>query len=318
MHELFVNKASSSSSSGIPPNFLHFLNKKKVRILFSSNGLLLCKITRQRKPQEVELFICNPTTKTYSSIATPPGLLENPHRLSFAFGYNHNNKGVDDHGEYQLILLEYNEDQEGSEYFVCKGYMPREGVWKEREKSSFMGQKLYYHGAPFKKYILTYNFESGETRRVLYPKEVVQNGFDGRKFFKWDKVRGSNMDMDEICLVVLEMDDLVFTFWLLTDHKSSSWSRFLTLNLKEMGLDRFSLIYEFAILNGNSFVFATTGYVYRYDLIGGRENKLERICEHNGEHSLRLEFISYSNTLCSCGADAKGLPSFLSRKRRRN
>ncbi|KAI9115268.1 hypothetical protein K1719_013587 [Acacia pycnantha] len=311
LRSLFVGN-EASSSSGIPPNFLQFLSKRNVRILLSYMGLLLCEIERQGKSKEVELFICNPATQTCSPIVTPPSWAEKRHYIDYNFY-----KGVDDE-EYQLVLLEYNDQsQEDSEHFVFKAYMPKEGVWIEREKSSFADNMLSFYFI-FERYILSWHMDGGETRRILFPKLVPEIGIDDLNLFKWDIVGGSNY-IDDVCLVIFEKDDLVFSFWGLTDYESSSWSKFWTLRLKEMGLRKNTIIHGFSVMNGDSLVFATSKYVYRYDLIGERGSKLERICEHKCSRKglICLEFIPYSNTLCSYGDNVKDVSFFMSKKRAR-
>ena len=77
---------------------------------------------------------------------------------------------------------------------------------------------------------------------------------------------------------------------------------FSTFSFQDIGLEEV-YIHGFTVINGHSLVFATEKDVYKYDLICERGIKAERIGEHNFKS--RLKLFSYSNTLYSCGANAK-------------
>ncbi|KAK4285208.1 hypothetical protein QN277_001937 [Acacia crassicarpa] len=222
---------NKASSLGIPKNFLGLLSQRPIRILSSNHGLLLCEVLQKgefyypQKPKG-ELIICNPTAQSFSSIGLPHSFEENYRKtyVTLAFG------SVHDDEVYQLLVFEYHQERE-SEYIVCKAYKPKEGVWKEREKGLLMGYRwallCSYSSRGRCQNMLLYNFESGEMRRLLLPKEATTTRwFDPKKLhyhsvrlFKRDKAVGTSSD--DICLVIWDKDDLVFTFWVLTDYESS-------------------------------------------------------------------------------------------------
>ncbi|XP_028790664.1 uncharacterized protein LOC114746604 [Neltuma alba] len=319
MHRLPGNK--TSSSLGIPKAFLQFLDERSIRIVASSNGLLLCLIL-----PELVLFICNPATHSCFTIASPACLLLKHcyyRVLEFAFVWNHNTE------EFQLIYFDKNPRQGASTEFVCKVYMPKEVVWKERGSLSMDdGESLIYGSHVFYKgniyfasyrdnsdhtekyhYMSSYNFETGVTKRVNFPEELAKIGYELSTYkyeiciFKWGKAGTSNAE--SICVVHL-LGRTVFTIWVLTDLESASWSMFLSSSsLDEMGLEIDSYVDEFTIMNGDSLVIVLrSGDVYVYDLIGARGKRLEKIGELEVNEYMSL--IPYSNTLRSCGAGAKG------------
>ncbi|KAK4280073.1 hypothetical protein QN277_011744 [Acacia crassicarpa] len=255
IYPLHGNTASKSSSSAIiPRSFLRFLNRKLEEILLSSNGLLLCRFVQKRGLLDNDEFIiCNPTTKSFTSIAATDSLLWNKPQafLSMDFDQKQN--------RYELVLLEYNRHQ-GLDTVKCKTYLSEEGVWTKREKGLHIGYSWMILCPYFKgkyHYLLSYNFENGETRRVLFPKEVTKTlaelDYDDLCTFRWDKVGTSG---NEIYLGILDRRGHIFTFWVLKDYRSSSWLMFSTLSFQDIGLEEVS-IYGFTVMNGHSLVFAT-------------------------------------------------------------
>ncbi|KAK4285166.1 hypothetical protein QN277_001901 [Acacia crassicarpa] len=330
---------NETSSSGIPTKFLQFLDKRKISIVASSNGLLLCLITRPKLV--LVLFICNPATQSCSTIATPACLFPT---VEFAFVWNHSTE------EFQLIYFDQNPRQgASSREFVCKVYMPKEGEWKERgslslneDRSKIYGSHVFYNGNIYfascfdnssytRRYhfMSSYNFETGVTRRVHYPEQVVEIGYNRPNadwhywidIFNWGKAGTSNDD-ESICVVSL-VHLSAFTIWVLTDLESSSWSKFLSISFQEMGLEEDApVVYDFKIMNGDSLVFISwsTKNVYVYDLLGAKGKRLEKIGQLEADQYvsiIRLEkigqleadqyvsIIPYSSTLRSCGAGAK-------------
>ncbi|KAI9074254.1 hypothetical protein K1719_043819 [Acacia pycnantha] len=317
---VFELPANETSSSGIPTKFLQFLHKRKISIVASSNGLLLCLTKRPKQA----LFICNPETQSCSTIATPACLF---FIVEFAFVWNHSTE------DFQLIYFDRNPRQgASSREFVCKVYMPKEGEWKERgrlslneDRSKIYGPPVFYKGNIYfassfddssytRRYhfMSSYNFETALTRRVNFPEQVVEIGHKPPNadweywihIFNWGKAGTSNDD-ESICVVSL-VGRSVFTIWVLTDLESSSWSKFLSISLEEMGLEEDApFVYDFKIMNGDSLIFISwsTKNVYVYDLLGARGKRLEKIGKLEADEIVSI--IPYSNTLRSCGAGAR-------------
>ncbi|KAI9126576.1 hypothetical protein K1719_002172 [Acacia pycnantha] len=303
----------NESSSGIPISFLLSLDDERITIIASSNGLVLCEALRESSSIK-EYFICNPVTQLFSSIASPYSFIKKNQyaQVMFAFDCIHNE-------EYQLILFQ---KDFGDSYYVCKVYSPKECAWRETQKGLFLvednfsklyGPPVFYKGnihfaaslfssKRHDTYMSSYNLESGETRTFNFPKEAGGGKLvchDYVRIYKWGKVGSSD---ESICLVNF-VDYCVFTLWVLTDYESSSWLRLMSLSLDEMGLEKDCIVLGFTVMNGDSLVFASERDVYRYDLTGVRETRLERIGQHRfPSQSSHIDFIPYSNTLRSCGA----------------
>ncbi|XLR27955.1 hypothetical protein S83_055855 [Arachis hypogaea] len=99
-------------SSGVPENMLGFIARSRLKILSSSNGLLLCL-------HRTELFIINPTTCYLLHIPLPNYLQQggNLHSVSMTLEC--------DSDDYRLILFD-NEDW-GS-HFDCHVYCHKQGA----------------------------------------------------------------------------------------------------------------------------------------------------------------------------------------------
>ncbi|KAJ1407318.1 hypothetical protein SESBI_24423 [Sesbania bispinosa] len=307
-------------SSGISNDVVKFL-ANSAKILSSSNGLLLCRATGQNQNQnhQVEIFISNPATQSWLPIPTPDHVQESIDAdLKITFECDSNNC---------MVFLFYDNSVDWSSHLDCKVYLTKEGVWKAGEASFFTGGRslrfdmpVYHNGAIhfisdcfpyfqrsspyFRPYIMSYNFEDGITRMLRVPKEARRGSHDhscNMGIFKWGKATSSTQS---ICLVRLRK--FVFTIWVLTKYESSSWRRILKVRVKAMGLmEKNPIVTGFIVLNGDLLVFATKKKVYGYGLTNEKYMRVEEICEHGCES--RVCFTSYSNTLSTCGADAKSL-----------
>ncbi|XP_057423744.1 uncharacterized protein LOC130717515 [Lotus japonicus] len=120
--------------SGVPQDFLSLLAKSG-KIISSSNGLALCRSASRES--EVELFVCNPVTKTWLPIATPASVRESPDAdVDVVFQCMNDNLDVDD---YRITLID--SPLEWSSYRDLKVYSPKKGVWEAMEKSFFIGSR---------------------------------------------------------------------------------------------------------------------------------------------------------------------------------
>ncbi|KAK7359337.1 hypothetical protein VNO77_01292 [Canavalia gladiata] len=302
-------------SSGVSNDVLLFLSNS-VKILSSSNGLILCRVKCQN---QITLFISNPITQSCLPIPTPEHLYKNPY-CDIKIGLE---CSLDD----CMIFLFYEDPDDWSSYY-CKIYLLKEGIWKDREEKIFVGGRnlrfdtpVYHNGAIhfisdsfpyfskksayFRPYIMSYNLNNGKSSMLRIAREARKGSHDcscNMRIFNWDKITSSNRS---ICLVRLRKH--VFTIWVLTKYETCLWKRILKVRVKAMGLfEKDPIITGFVVLNGDLLVFATKKKVYGYGLSGKRYMKIEEICEHGCESN--VHFISYSNTLRMWDAGVGTLP----------
>ncbi|XLU22601.1 hypothetical protein S245_058667 [Arachis hypogaea] len=292
-------------SSGVPENMLQFIASSRLKILSSSNGLLLYL-------HGTELFIINPQR-------------ENLHSVSMTLEC--------DSDDYRLILFD-NEDW--SSHFDCHVYSHKQGAWSLRKNRFFAGSRDLKFDMPvicngaihfisdcysylakdsthFRPYIMSYKITNGdedervETKLLKVPKEARRGSHDDSydmNIFKWGAVAGHQT----ICLVRLRKR--VFTVWILANYESSSWRRIMKVRVKRMGLvEQNPEIRGFTILNGD-LVFATNKKVYAYVLTSEKYMVLLKICDH-GCDSTFVGFVPNSDTLRPCGIELPETPYFV-------
>lgn len=86
----------------------------------------------------------------------------------------------------------------------------------------------------------------------------------------------------------------------MSGYEAEQWSNPKHLNLEEMGFAEEDLyVVDFIVMNGNCLVFATRKAVYKYDLVGEREARLEELFGHELQQCC-FNLIPYSSTLRSC------------------
>ncbi|XP_020982280.1 uncharacterized protein LOC110273499 [Arachis duranensis] len=267
----------------LPRNSLQFL--KKVKILASSNGLILCQSNSNK-----ELCLCNPITQTWLPITTPSTLPENPFHEANVFFKCMNNKGLEYLDDYLIILIEGT--PEWGQHVIIKLYSSKEGVRRKMENDFFVGpmnmrlnnsvylqKKLFLiSNSPsvFKKgshylplYIMAYDFAvGGESTTVNLPEDTLEASLD------WNY------------------------------SKSSKWKRILEVKVEEIGLkEENPNVQEFRIVNGNCLVFVTGRKVYGYYCFNDQSCwGLKEICEHKWDN-IRINLIPYSPTLRPCGSN---------------
>ncbi|KAL1347984.1 hypothetical protein HN51_023996 [Arachis hypogaea] len=301
----------------LPKNFLQFL--KKVKILASSNGLILCQSNSNK-----ELCLCNPITQTWLPITTPSTMPENPFHEANVFFKCMNNKGLEYLDDYLIILIEGT--PEWGQHVIIKLYSSKEGVWRKMENDFFVGpmnmrlnnsvylqKKLFLiSNSPsvFKKgshylplYIMAYDFAvGGESTTVNLPEDTLEASLDWNcdlRIFEWGKEKSLD---HSLCLVRYIKGS--FTIWILIDSKSSKWKRILEVKVEEIGLkEENPNVQEFRIVNGNCLVFVTGRKVYGYYCFNDQSCwELKEICEHKWDN-IRINLIPYSPTLRSCGSN---------------
>ncbi|KAL5075993.1 hypothetical protein RYX36_014981 [Vicia faba] len=115
--------------SGVPNNVLTFLSNSAC-VLASSNGLLLCHTIND---DPLELFICNPITKSCFFIPTPESVRK-----------NHNNSNINimldcTHCSSDDYLIFYFENTNEWSSYTCNIYHGKEGAWKGVENNFLSG-----------------------------------------------------------------------------------------------------------------------------------------------------------------------------------
>ncbi|KAG5069473.1 hypothetical protein JHK85_001850 [Glycine max] len=208
-----------------------------------------------------------------------------------------------DSDDYTVYLFYENLVDWSSSNLDCKVYHSNEGVWKSNEERFFTGSRKLRFDMPvphrgavhfisdccfpflnknnpyFRPYIISYNFEDGESRMLRVPKEATRVSHDSiydMGVFKWGKA------------------------------KPYVWIRVLKIRVKAMGLveeDPMIRVKGFVVLN-DLLVFATEEKIYGYGLI---DMRIQEICDHECEYNV-LCFTSYKDTLHTCGTGAETLP----------
>jgi len=302
------------SSSGVSRNVLAYFSKR-IKILCSSNGLVLCSVASEN---EVNFYIINPATQSCSLIPTPDHIQNSSfydHKIGFLCELD---------GNFMIYHFIDNLD-EWSSYFDCKVY--KDGVWKAKEKFSTGSRSLrfdmpvHHRGAIhfisdcssyltrsnpyFRPYIMSYNFEDEKSSMLRVPKEARKGSHDKScemRIFKWGKTTDSDQS---ICLVRLRKR--VFTVWVLTKYESSLWRKILKIRVKAMGVlenDPSQIVVKsFILLNGELLVFSTQKKVYQYGL---RDKKIHKFWDYESEFNF-LRFTPYKDTLHTCDIGTRNL-----------
>ncbi|CAK8537087.1 unnamed protein product [Lathyrus sativus] len=305
-------------SSGVPYNVLAFLSNS-VCVLDSSNGLLLCHTINDHS---IELFICNPITKSCFFIPTPKSLQKNRNFCSINLMLDCSQRSSND--DYSVFFFEFTLDWWPTHY-ICNVYHGKEGVWKTMEHNFSPGERnmkfdmpVFHKGALhfisdngpyisksstfYKPYIMSYNLENGNSKMLKLPWKAIQGCHDSNMgIFNWGKVSSSNQS---ICLVTLKK--FAFTVWCLRDYELGIWQKILKIRVKALGLkEEDPNVTGFMVMNGHLLVFATEENVYSCD-VGDEECMM---VEEIGQHKCGLHprFISYSNTLRPCGTNARDM-----------
>jgi len=305
-------------SSGAPNEALSFLSKS-VCVLASSNGLVVGHTIKEH--DSIEFVICNPVTKSWSSIPTPESFQRNH---SFASINLMLDCSLDD---CKLFLLE-NSGVWSPTLYTCSVYDSKEGVWTTMKNSFSPGGRNMKYDMPvfhkgglhfisdcgaymaksspfYKPYIMSYNLENGISTMLKLPREAIKGChiMCNMGIFNWGKKKSSN---SSICLVKLR--NSVFTVWFLKDCESGSWEKILKVRVSALGLNETNpKVTGFMVMNCNLLIFATEEKLYSCGLEDESYMIVEEICEHNYTFN-NPHFISYSDTLRSCGTNARAMP----------
>lgn len=316
------------SCNGIPKESIKFLANKG-RVLASSNGLLLCRTVDPDKP--TELFLCNPTTRTWVPIKLPSKKLAKSfqHNGDLKIAFLCGNPSGEKNSKFPLdctlmFFTSHNLEDWNSGYDV---YMldNQEAKWILKQENLPTGNgNLSFDDQVFCKdglYILSvsgfcsahvfhYDIEQGTSRFLAMPPvcEAYENfGLYNCKFslFGWER-KEQNCWFESICLV--KYFNGLITIWVLEDKmvqgktRSSSWQLLLSIHIVEdLGFkDPSTWTNSFTILGKNLIFGDSEGYIYRYCLEGENYGKLDLICEYGHNSSLRLRFNSYCPSLRPC------------------
>ncbi|MED6111863.1 hypothetical protein PIB30_056261 [Stylosanthes scabra] len=305
-------------SSGVPKDTIRFLSGSAIKILSSSNGLILCR-------KQTELFIINPSTNSFLNVPLPDHLQTLQQQGIILHDFNMTMECDSD--DCKVFL--FDNDFWGSK-FDCHVYSQKEGAWSKKEKLFKAGSRdlrfenpvicngaihfvsdcfsyLVKGSTYFRPYIMSYDMVNGHDNTLRIPREARRGSHDDScdmRIFKWSQSQS-------MCLVRLRKR--VFTVWILTNYESCGWRRILKVRVRGMGLmEQNPVITGFTVLNGD-LVFATEKKVYSYGLIPTSEKYmvLTEICKH-GCDSRFARFVPYSDTLRPCGICAKSLRCYLS------
>ncbi|MED6194844.1 hypothetical protein PIB30_032274 [Stylosanthes scabra] len=277
-------------SSGIPKDVIRFLSGSTIKILSSSNGLILCR------NNQTELFIINPTINSFLHVPLPDHLqtLKQQWRIVPDF----NMTMVCDSDDCKVFLFD---NEFWGLKLDCHVYSQKEGSWSKKEKKCFSAgsRNLKFENAVicngaihfisdcspyiakhityFRPYIMSYDMANGDENRLIrIPKEARMGSHDDScdmNIFKWSQSQS-------MCLVRLRKR--VFTVWILTNYESCWWRRILKVRVRGMGLmEQNPVIIGFTVLD-DDIDFATETKVYSYGLIPTSEKYmvLSEICEH--------------------------------------
>lgn len=307
-------------SSGVSEDVLRFLSKSSTRMLASTKGLiLLCLTTSNTYTPAVELFICNPATKSWSNIPSPIQVQEK--QL-----YADPKMVLLEECSTGYMIIHFEVQTDWSADYPCNIYKSKEGLWKAMKRSFYAGGRnmkfempVYLNGAihfisdcfpyltersPFyRPYIMSYNLESCLSTMLRVPEDATHDlSCDCEmSIFSWGKAQSMS-----ICLVRLRKS--VVTVWILTDYESHTWFRILEVATQEMGLrEEDPKITGFTVINGDLLILATETRVYSYGLTDdGNCMRVEEICQHR--FASKVCFTSYSDSLRLCGPGATCLP----------
>jgi hypothetical protein len=123
--------SKEQQSSGIPNNVLTFLSNSAC-VLASSNGLVLCHTINNH---QLDLFVCNPITKSWSFIPTPKSLQTCYNFANINLMLDCSRGSLDD---YSVFLFENTKEFSPTSY-ICNVYHGKEGVWETMERCFFPG-----------------------------------------------------------------------------------------------------------------------------------------------------------------------------------
>ncbi|XP_021773275.1 uncharacterized protein LOC110737213 [Chenopodium quinoa] len=308
------------SYNGVPKDSIMFLAKKG-RILASNNGLILCRTIDSSEP--TELFLCNPSTRTWLPLKLPSEelakrLQDNGElKVALVCGNVFGKKSTNFPLDYTLLLFNESDlENWGSGYDV---YMLEEGEWilidknidtkKGELKFDYQAcceDGLYILSEGCSPHVFHYDVENRTPRDIALP-ENHEGYLDICCFrvFGWERKEGHSW-FDSICLV--KCFDKLITIWVLEhkatsskEKKSSSWRWLSSIHIEDdLCIEDSRWTNNFTILEKHLIFADLDGNIYRYYLVGKNYGKLDKIYEYGHSSSLKLRFNSFSTTLRPC------------------
>ncbi|GMH21988.1 hypothetical protein Nepgr_023831 [Nepenthes gracilis] len=311
--------AMDSASSVVPLDSLEFLGKQWLRIISSSNGLLLCVKTANYDPGS--LYLVNPATQTWTTIPTPEEIKEMlrcdsyfDYGLGIVFEYI--GSDIDFSDDYLLMvasrfgLIIYSPTTRTWEMrhrFVVRGnsYLRQDNqVYLKNIGVHFLCDKLHF--SAIRPHIMAFSPSGGTTRLLKTPRDAWRRRdvcSSNLRIFRW---KGNSYNCQStISLVRLEKKKC-FKVWVLKDYTNSLWTEILKVRVKVMAAGEVDpVVAGYAITGGSWLVFATARNLYRYNLEDKDFEKVQVVGRHGvfdpfdfSEHSAGgVDIFPYSSTL---------------------
>ncbi|XP_021734910.1 uncharacterized protein LOC110701585 [Chenopodium quinoa] len=298
------------SYNDVPKDFIMFLVEKG-RILASNNGLFLCRTIDSSVP--TELFLCNPSTRTWLPLKLPSEelakIFQDNGELKVAlvcgnvFGKKSENFPLD------CTLLLFNEhdlEDWNSGYDV---YMLEEGEWiliseniktkggdLEFDYQVCCEDGLYILAEGCSPHVFHYDVENRTSRDIALPEYNEEFGYldiGCFRVFGWERKEGNSW-FDSICLV--KCFDNLITIWVLEhnttlskEKKSSSWRWLSNIHIEDdLCIEDSRWTDSFTILEKQLIFADLDGNIYRYYLEGKDYGNLDKIYEYGYSSSLKL------------------------------
>ncbi|GAB4855875.1 hypothetical protein Ancab_024514 [Ancistrocladus abbreviatus] len=283
-------------STSMPRYSVRFL--KKVRILASSNGLLLCRSTV--RIQTDRLYVFNPATMDSFLIKLPTKTISKKHKhrpLDIVFSRDQNS-GKFPH-DYTLLLFVCHRSP-GFKGYYCNTYSFEQGEWRKKAdictgercipfaSSVLCNGKVYFlsDARPFlvcsMPYVACCDIHTGTSTVLKLPEDCSKTFYRALHIFGWEhgSVSRKTICLVEFCL----LREQEFKVWVLQDVESTnqpvSWTFLATVSLQSIFpelVTEYRPISDYVVSKGY-LIFAFKGTVYRYRLTGSEDGAiLEKI-----------------------------------------
>ncbi|GMH21987.1 hypothetical protein Nepgr_023830 [Nepenthes gracilis] len=305
------SSAVDFASTIVPLDSLKFLKEQWLRIISSSNGLLLCVQTATYDPDS--LYVVNPATGTWTTIPAPEEVKEMLRHDSYSdYGlgivFECCDCDIDFPDDYLLMavsgfgLIVYSSTTRAWEMrhrFVVGGnsYLRRDNhVYLEKVGVHFLCDKLHFPA--IRPHIMAFNPSEGTMKLLKIPRDASRRR-DVRswslRIFRWN---GNSCNAQPTISLVRLKKKKHFKIWVLEDYDSCFWAEVLNVRVKVMAVEEVNpVVAGYAITGGTWLIFATTRYLYKYNLKDEDFQKVEVI----GCHGIfdPFEFSEY----CTGGVD---------------
>ncbi|GAB4841874.1 hypothetical protein Ancab_011829 [Ancistrocladus abbreviatus] len=226
-----------SPDAGLSQQSLRFLAANSQQIIFSANGLLLCRKSRW---SNTDLYLCNPATRTWLRIPVPDFLRRSSFNLDYRIVLECDGRGGGGLDDCSLIAADisphYGENgEDGGRWLLrCRPmvYSPMEGNWQQRGKYDLGSRKLRLDAPVFlpqvsllcylsdslpmatripvytRPYIMAFDVKDGggdkQPRVIKLPADVWRRRDDGSRLLsisRWKRRKSKATDFgNEACL----------------------------------------------------------------------------------------------------------------------